>query len=332
MSGPMRGSSGSRGSRGHMSAVDQRAVPRAAIDVGSNSVRLLIIDAAGQRIERVMAITRLAKGVDVTGHFDNDAFDATVSVIAEFAERAHHHVARDRIRVAATSAVRDAADRERFVAAVRQACGLDVEVLSGTQEAAMAFAGAIGTVADVDGAVIVDIGGGSTELIAGFRHAGGIDVDASVSMQMGCVRMTERHLATDPPTRDERLAMALEVAALLDEADDVIGLSQRAQAGMPLVAVAGTATTIGALHLGLDSYDEDRIHGVVVPSDDVTQLARMLMAMSSDERARLGPMQAGREDVIHAGALILDAVVRRGGFSDVVISEADSLDGLAASA
>ncbi|MEX0832150.1 MAG: hypothetical protein WD358_02950 [Nitriliruptoraceae bacterium] len=315
-----------------MNALAQRAVPRAAIDVGSNSVRLLVIDADGQRIEREMAITRLAKGVDVAGHFDDDAFDATVHVIADFADRARRHAVGDRIRVAATSAVRDAADRDRFVAAVRQACGLHVEVLSGAQEAAMAFAGAIGTVAGVDGAVIVDIGGGSTELIVGSRRAGGIDVDVSVSLQMGCVRMTERHLATDPPTRDERLAMALEVAALLDDADGVIGLSQRAQAGMPLVAVAGTATTMGALHLGLVAYDEDRIHGVVVPSHDVTELAKMLMAMPSHERARLGPMQAGREDVIHAGALILDAVVRRGGFADVVISEADSLDGLAASA
>lgn len=299
---------------------------RAAIDVGSNSVRLLVVDARGGRITRQMAITRLARGIDRSGRFDDRAFEDTIAAIVAFTSTAREHAADGNLRIAATSAVRDAADRQRFVTAVWTATGLAVEVLSGEEEAALAFAGAAGAVG-ANEAVVVDIGGGSTEIVVGRRHPHVDEIVASVSMQMGCVRMTERHLATDPPTRDERLAVALDVAGRLDAIEPAVALKQLGQ-GWTLVAVAGTATTIGALHLGLDHYDEDRIHGTRVPAAAVSDLAQRLMGMSAAQRQALGPMQSGREDVIHAGALILDAIVRRGGFAEVVISEADSLDGL----
>lgn len=307
---------------------DTRGVPRAAIDVGSNSVRLLVVDADGRRITRQMAITRLARGMDRAGRFDDGAFGATVTVIGEFVATARRHVEDEALRIAATSAVRDAADRERFTDAVHAATGLSVEVLTGAQEAALAFAGAAEAVG-ADAAVVVDIGGGSTEIVVGHHREDSREVTASVSMQMGCVRMTERHLASDPPTRDERLALALDVAGRLDDVEPTLGLKHLGR-DSTLVAVAGTATTLGALHLGLDTYDEDRIHGTRVPSPDLRRIARHLMGLSAAQRRALGPMQSGREDVIHAGALILDAIVRRGGFGDVVISEADSLDGMVA--
>lgn len=303
--------------------------PRAAVDVGSNSVRLLIVDPDGVRIRRDMVITRLAAGVDATGHLDDAALHRTLDTLASFRDRWVDHGVDGRVRIAATSAVRDASDRHRFFEGVLAATGVRAEVITGEEEAALAYTGATAAVDVPRPTAVIDIGGGSTELIVGDRSG---EVAASVSLQLGCVRVTERHLASDPASADEVAAARQLIDAQLDHAETVLGrsgVSLRDPAS--LVGVAGTATTLGALHLGLDHYDEDRIHGARIPADALAALADRLATMTAAERAALGPVQPGREDVIHGGALILTAALRRTGRQEVVISEADSLDGLAAS-
>lgn len=303
--------------------------PRAAIDVGSNSVRLLIVDGDGQRILREMAITRLAAGVDATGHLDDEALDRTLTTIAGFRTLADARGVADRLRIAATSAVRDAVDRQRFFDGVLAATGVHAEVLTGQEEAALAFAGAATAVDVARPTLVIDIGGGSTELIVG-THTG--EVGGSVSLQLGCVRITERCLISDPASDEQRRTARQLIDAQLDHADAVLadqGVSLAEPVGA--VAVAGTATTLGALHLGLGSYDEDRIHGAQVPTPALRSLSERLGSMTAAERATLGPIQPGREDVIHGGAMILHAILTRTGIDGVAISEADNLDGLVAS-
>jgi exopolyphosphatase / guanosine-5'-triphosphate,3'-diphosphate pyrophosphatase len=317
--------------------------PRAAVDVGTNSVRLLLVDGDGQRITREMTVTRLGAGVDERGHLDDRALERTLETIGSYRQLWDEHGAEGRVRIAATSAVRDASDRERFFDGVRRLTGIDAEVLSGEEEAALSFRGAVAAVdAEVPPAVI-DVGGGSTELIVGaggggrafVGHAPVEDAPAlagSVSLQLGCVRLTERHLAGDPPTDDEVTAARALVRARLDEADEVLreqGVDLRAVGS--LIGVAGTATTLAALALELDGYDEDRIHGTRIPARELHRLTDELTTMSTAERAALGPVQTGREDVLHGGALVLDEVLRRYGFAELIVSEADILDGLVAS-
>jgi len=304
--------------------------PRAAVDVGSNSVRLLVVDAGGVRLTREMTVTRLASGMDRRGRFDGAAFDRTLDTIRRYAGlwRAHDIDDAD-VRIAATSAVRDAEDRDRFVSAVAEATGgIRLEVLTGEQEAALTFRGAAGAVPAALPTLVVDVGGGSTELVLGAAEVAG-----SVSLQLGCVRLTERHLAHDPPSGPERRAARDLVETQLD-----LGEAELARQGAALkqarslVAVAGTATTVAALHLGLASYDPDRIHGTQVPRPAMEAITAGLVQRTAAERAALGPMQPGRADVIHGGAMILDEVLRRTGLDHLVVSEADILDGLVASA
>ncbi|MEX2328491.1 MAG: Ppx/GppA phosphatase family protein [Nitriliruptoraceae bacterium] len=302
---------------------------RAAIDVGSNSVRLLVLDADGVRVTRRMEITRLARGVDRTGRFDPQTFEHTLDVIADFRRTALELGVDDRMRIGATSAVRDAADRDRFVHAVRDCTGIDVEVLSGDQEALLAFRGALGAVDVARPAAVVDVGGGSTEVIVGDARDA---VVASVSLQVGCVRLTERCLASDPATPDELAAARTEVDTQVARMREVLSAGGADLTGArSLVAVAGTATTIAAIHLGLDHYDETRIHGTRMPRAALAALTERLVALDAAARATMGCVQPGRQDVIHAGALVLHAIVDAGGFDEVVVSEADGLDGLAAS-
>jgi exopolyphosphatase / guanosine-5'-triphosphate,3'-diphosphate pyrophosphatase len=301
----------------------------AAVDVGSNSVRLLVADADGEPVTRVMRITRLGQGVDEHGRLDDAALTRTLEALTEFRDLWREHGVDGRVRIAATSAVRDAADRDRFFDGVRRVTGVDAEVLSGEQEAALAHAGATGAVAVDEPAMVVDVGGGSTELVVGGPDGG---VAGSVSLQLGCVRLTERLLPSDPPTPAELAAAREEIVARLDEAEHrlaEVGVDPRD--ARSAVGVAGTATTLGALHLGLERYDPDWIHGVRVPDEVLRDLAVQLTSLPAAGRAELGPVQPGREDVLHGGALILAAVVGRWGFDELVISEADSLDGLAAS-
>ncbi|MFP4311668.1 MAG: exopolyphosphatase [Nitriliruptoraceae bacterium] len=303
--------------------------PRAAVDVGSNSVRLLLVDADGHRITRVMEITRLAAGVDATGHLDDAALARTLETISRFRDRWSDAGVTDRVRIAATSAVRDACDRERFFAGVREVAGVDAEVLTGEQEAAFAFAGAAGAVEVARPTAVVDIGGGSTELVIGDTAG---QVVGSVSLQLGCVRVTERHLASDPPLPAQLAAARAMVAEQLDHAERILAAQGVAlDAVASLVGVAGTATTLGAIHLGLDRYDEDRIHGTRLPLAALEAIAADLVARTAAQRAELGPVQPGREDVLHGGALVLLETLQRTGLDEVVISEADNLDGLVAS-
>jgi exopolyphosphatase / guanosine-5'-triphosphate,3'-diphosphate pyrophosphatase len=304
---------------------------RAAVDVGTNSVRLLLVDADGHRITREMTVTRLGAGVDERGHLDDAALARTLETIGAYHQLWSRHTADGHVRIAATSAVRDAADRDRFFDAVRQLTGVEAEVISGEEEARLSYLGAVGAVEVLGAPAVIDVGGGSTELIVG-RENGAPTVAGSVSLQLGCVRLTERHLRDDPPTAAELREARRFVRDRLDEADGALG-RQRASlldAGA-LIGVAGTATTLAALHLGLDAYDEDHIHGTRIPADALHDLTARLTSMSTAARASLGPVQAGREDVLHGGAIVLDEVVRRYGFAELVVSEADILDGLVAS-
>lgn len=303
--------------------------PCAAVDVGTNSVRLLVVDAAGHRITRELAITRLGRGVDATGALHPDVLRRTLDVIAGYRHTWESHGVDDRVRICATSAVRDASNRDDFFGGVRDVAGFDAEVLSGEEEAELAFAGAAGAVDVAAPTAVIDLGGGSTEIVVGGADG---RVAGSVSLQLGCVRLTERHLHGDPPTAEELTAAESLIQARLDQADTVLseqGVSLRDVAS--LIGVAGTSTTLAALHLGLDAYREEAIHGTRIPADALAAITTDLVTRTARERAVLGPVQPGREDVLHGGALVLAAVLGRYGFSELVVSEADGLDGAAAS-
>lgn len=301
----------------------------AAVDCGSNSTRLLVVGPDGDVRARELRITRLSTGVDATGRLDQGALERTLAVLGEYRslwERAE--VAPDRVRIAATSAVRDAANRDEFFRGVLAVTGVGAEVLSGDEEARLSFAGAVDAV-DVDVPVaLVDIGGGSTEIVVG-DHRG---VSGAFSMQLGSVRVTERHFHGDPPAPVEVAAAREMIGGALDGASRRLaedGVDPGAAA--TLVGVAGTVTTLAALHFGIDGYEPDRVHGSRLLAGDVVAWSDRLLAMTTAERAARAAIPAGREDVIHAGVLILAEIVARYGFDEVVVSEADILDGLAAS-
>lgn len=293
----------------------------AAIDVGTNSVRLLVADPGDPlvTVERLMTITRLGKGVDASGHLDQGALARTLDCIAEYAAKAEQ-LGATRTRVTATSAIRDAADRDDFFGGVRARAGVDAEVLSGQDEARTAFLGAVASLDGEPPYLVLDIGGGSTELIAGATTP-----EAMTSRQLGCVRLTERCLHDDPPTREQ----LDEAAALVDAELAAAATAVDAGTATTLIGVAGTVTTVAALYLQLPAYLPERIHGTRVPLHAVGEVTEWLAGMSSAERAQLGPMARGREDVIVAGCLILQGAMRRLGFPNVLASEADILDGLA---
>lgn len=294
----------------------------AAVDVGTNSVRLLVAEGNRdgiQPLERLMTITRLGKGVDATGHLDDEALERTLACIGGYADR-WRDLGAQRVRVTATSAVRDAVDRDRFFSGVRDRAGVDAEVLTGEQEAATSFLGATAAVQGTAPYLVLDVGGGSTELIVGSNGP-----EAMTSRQLGCVRLTERCLISDPPTPQEIEAALRVVDDELAAVDGVVD----ARSAQTLVGVAGTVTTVAALHLQLPEYRADAIHGTRVPLTGVEAVTQRLAAMPAAQRRALGPMAPGREDVIVGGCLILQQVMQRYGFADVLVSESDILDGLA---
>ena len=298
----------------------------AAIDCGTNSTRLLVAAAAGRPLERLMRITRLGQGVDSTGRLAPEAIERCVAVLAEY-RQVMDRLGVGRGRLAATSATRDAVNGADFLSAAGRVTGLDAELLTGLDEGRLSLAGAVADLDPSEGPFLVlDIGGGSTELVAGD---GPHDPElAAVSLQLGCVRVSERFLATDPPTAGELAAARTEVVAQLDRA---VAEHPRFTASHRLVGLAGTVTTLVSLHKGMAEYDRDLVHHAVLTAADVKRWYEVLAADTVADRLGRPGMVPGRQDVIVGGALILDAVMDRLGFAECLVSEADILDGLVAS-
>lgn len=304
--------------------------PRAAVDSGTNSTRLLVVDGQGRTLARRLTITRLGQGVDERGRLDDDALRRTLDAIAAYRDEWRRHGVDERhVRIAATSAVRDAANRDRYFDGVKQLTGVHAEVLSGDDEARLSYAGAAAALDVPRPMAVIDIGGGSTEVVVGDATG---KVRAAVTSQVGSVRVTERHLRDDPPTGDQ----VASATAMIDEILDDVAARMAAAGGPPdsavtLVGVAGTVTTVAALCFGQAEYDDEALHGRRVRLGDVCAWTDRLLAMPVAERRRLGAIPAGREDVIAGGALILARVLERHGYDEIVVSTADILDGLVAS-
>ena len=295
----------------------------AAIDCGTNSIRLLIADVDGahfREIARDMEIVRLGQGVDKTGQFDLTAIERTLAATVKFADVIRQKGV-EKIRFCATSATRDAKNRALFIDGVRNILGIEPEVIPGTEEAALSFMGATKELLPADGPfLVVDIGGGSTEFVLGTEK-----VDAAKSVNIGCVRMSERHLVSQPPSFEQVAAAKIDIDAAIEDARTIVDFS-RAQT---LVAVAGTATTVAAAALGLSEYDRYAIHLSRISAQSVHEVAAMFQSMSREEIADLSYMHPGRVDVITSGSLVLSRVMTLTGASEFVASESDILDGIA---
>ena len=294
----------------------------AAIDCGTNSIRLLIADVVGDSltdVARRMEIVRLGEGVDRTGMLAPAAIERTrTALIGYAAEIAELGISR--VRMCATSASRDASNAADFRDMVRGVLGVDPEVISGDEEARLSFAGAVQGLDAAPPYLVVDIGGGSTEFVTGRST-----VTGALSVDVGCVRMTERHLRGDPPTAAEITAAERDVTAAVDRALDAVD----GRSAGTLVGLAGSVTTVAALALGLPGYDAARIHHARIGYEAVAKVASDLLAATVAERRALPVMHPGRADVIGAGALILRIVMERSGQQSVVASEHDILDGIA---
>ncbi|MEU0273764.1 Ppx/GppA phosphatase family protein [Streptomyces sp. NPDC006307] len=299
----------------------------AAIDCGTNSIRLLVADVdptTGQvtDLDRRMTIVRLGQGVDRTGRLAPEALERTFAACREYAGVIKEYGA-ERLRFVATSASRDAENRDDFVRGVREILGVEPEVVTGDQEAEFSFVGATKELPDTGQEyLVVDIGGGSTEFVVGRSHA-----RAARSVDIGCVRLTERHVRSDPPSEAEVAAIRADVEAALDLAEETVPLRE---AGT-LVGLAGSVTTVAAIALGLEEYDSAAIHRSRVSYEQVAEVTGRLVASTHDERSAIAVMHPGRVDVIAAGALVLLAVMDRIGAREVVVSEHDILDGIALS-
>ena len=295
----------------------------AAIDCGTNSIRLLIADITDGKFHevlRTMEVVRLGQGVDQTKTFHPDAIARTLAEVEKFANQITVKGA-EKIRFCATSATRDATNRDVFIDGVRNILGVEVDVISGAQEAALSFSGATKSLMQSEAPfLVVDIGGGSTEFVIGSTQ-----VLAAKSVNIGCVRMSERHLNQQPPS-------AVQVQAAIADIDRAIAEAARNVAittAKTLIAVAGTATTVAAAALELTAYDRYAIHLSRISAEKVHQVAAKFQSLSRDEIANLGYMHPGRVDVITAGALVLSRVMAATGAVEFVASETDILDGIA---
>jgi exopolyphosphatase / guanosine-5'-triphosphate,3'-diphosphate pyrophosphatase len=294
----------------------------AAIDCGTNSVRMLIADVADGEITDVarrMEIVRLGEGVDRTGRLSDAALARTRQALEAYAaEIAELGIAT--VRMCATSASRDASNAADFREMVRGVLGVDPEVITGDEEARLSFTGAVAGLDAAPPFLIFDIGGGSTEFVTGVDG-----VEHAISMDIGCVRMTERHLHSDPPSASEIAAAGRDIADAVDTALAAVP----GRSASTLVGLAGTVTTVTALAQGLPSYDAGRIHHARVSREAVAKVADELLAMTTAERLALPVMHPGRADVIAGGALILKIIMERAGQPSVIASEHDILDGIA---
>ncbi|GAA1762328.1 Ppx/GppA phosphatase family protein [Streptomonospora arabica] len=318
----------------------------AAVDCGTNSIRLLVSALIGVEdeevqlldLERRMEVVRLGQGVDRTGEFTPEALERTFAALREYADLMRENgveLGPEAVRMVATSATRDVRNRGEFVRGVAEIIGVEPEVITGDEEAELSFIGATAELEDADTGfdgpfLIVDIGGGSTEFVLGHDDPrsvpdGAGPVRAARSVDIGCVRLAERHLVDDPPTAEQIAAATADIDAALDAAAEVVPLDEAAS----LVCVAGTATTVAGIALELPEYDPERIHHAWVPAARAHEIAEELLAMEHGQRAAIGVMHAGRVDVIGAGALILSRVVARTGAAGFVASEHDILDGIA---
>ncbi|MFF3645813.1 exopolyphosphatase [Streptomyces sp. NPDC002564] len=304
----------------------------AAIDCGTNSIRLLVADAdpaTGELVDldRRMRIVRLGQDVDRTGRLAPEALERTFAACREYAEVIKEHGA-ERVRFVATSASRDAENRDEFVRGVLDILGVEPEVITGDQEAEFSFTGATkeltGRADLATPYLVVDIGGGSTEFVVGVER-----VAAARSVDVGCVRMTERHLVrdgvvTDPPTEAQLEAIRTDIEAALDLAERTVPLKE----ARTLVGLAGSVTTIAAIALGLDTYDWRAIHHARISYEQVGAIVERLTHATHAERAAIPVMHPGRVDVIASGALVLLAIMDRVAAREVVVSEHDILDGI----
>ena len=295
----------------------------AAIDCGTNSIRLLIADITDgnfKEVVRTMEIVRLGQGVDQNKSFHPDAITRTLSAVEKFAQLIASKGV-EKIRFCATSATRDASNRELFTNGVKKILGVEVEVIPGEQEAALSFIGATKELSQSDGPfLVVDIGGGSTEFVFGSEK-----VEFAKSVNIGCVRMSERHLNSQPPTMAQIAEAIIDIDLAITQAAKVVPISQ----AKSLVAVAGTATTVAAAALKLEEYDRYLIHLSRISAPAVHQVAAMFQSMNKDQIAALGYMHPGRVDVITAGALVLSRIMAATGASEFIASESDILDGIA---
>ena len=295
----------------------------AAIDCGTNSIRLLVADVEGSvkaDVHREMRVVRLGQGVDRTGELAPEAIERTRVALVDYAATCHQ-LGVDKTRMVATSATRDAHNRSAFQAMVVDVLGVEPEVISGDEEAALSFDGATRGLDPAEGPFLVmDIGGGSTELVLGTTA-----VEAARSVDVGCVRLTERHLVDDPPTREQ-------VQGAVADVDDALVLVRQVvpvELARTAIGLAGSVTTVAALALELPAYDATRIHLSRIPAADVRAVSDRLLELTREERAALPVMHPGRVDVIGAGALVLAVLVDRLGLTEVLVSESDILDGIA---
>jgi len=293
----------------------------AAVDIGTNSVRLLITDPSGNELERSMRMTRLGQGVDVAGELAAEAIARTVLVLAEYAARMQAHGV-TRVRAVATSAARDARNGSDFFDAAQRALGVRPELLSGDAEARFSFSGATFGLSQSDGPfLVIDLGGGSTEFVLGLEQP-----EAAISLQMGCVRMTERHLRSDPPSTEQLTACESDVRRELARLREVIDVTKARR----VIGLAGTVTALSAMQLGLRHYDATRTHHSRLTAGQVAALSSRLAKASVAERRQL-LVEPARAEVIVGGAVVLATLMHELGLSELLVSERDILDGLLAS-
>ncbi|WP_035798416.1 Ppx/GppA phosphatase family protein [Kitasatospora mediocidica] len=302
----------------------------AAVDCGTNSIRLLIADldpatGAITDLDRRMLIVRLGQDVDRTGRLAPEALERTFAACREYAAViAGHGIGPERIRFVATSASRDAENSAEFTRGVKEILGVEPEVVSGDEEARLSFTGATKELTGEAFAapyLVFDLGGGSTEFVLGTD-----EVRAARSVDIGCVRLTERHFAgTEIPTLGQISAAKADIKAALNQAAEVVPLTEAAT----LVGLAGTATTVAAIALELPAYDSEAVHHARISLAQVREVTGRLLSSTHAERAAIPVMHPGRVDVIAAGALVLLSIMERTGAAELVVSEHDILDGIA---
>ena len=296
----------------------------AAIDCGTNSIRLLVADVEGRDkadVERVMRIVRLGEGVDRSGELSPQALQRTGAALEEYAAICRR-LGVERTRMVATSATRDARNGKEFVQLVETALHLTPEIIGGAEEADLSFRGATEGLTEDAPYLVIDIGGGSTELALGTA-----EVDAAYSMDIGCVRLTERHLTDDPPTDAQVRAAVEDIRAAVEQALAVVPAGTARTA----IGLAGSVTTVAAIAHGLAAYEPELIHHSRLSLDDAELVTEQLLSMTREQRRTLAVMHPGRVDVIGAGALVLSTLMRQVGIAELLVSESDILDGIALS-